>query len=174
MASNVTDTIGDKQNFSTPVYSSGSDSEGSVFDMTDDDNYDLTDDEENPVCDCRRPPIHSRNCIFNPRNLFQKHGGETVDATVMGAAFDKAISKSIKKRRLKVPALKVLTPVSPVPSVSDDTFMLLRKLALTLISPPDAQTTPVATVASNSLTLSGGQFFSKCTSHQPQLFLTVL
>lgn len=92
----------------------------------------------------------------------------------MGAAFDKAISKSIKKHRLEVPALKVLTPVSPVASVSDDTFMLPRQLALTPISPPDAQTTPVAIAASNSLTLSGGQFFLSAPVHQPQLFLTVL
>lgn len=46
MASNVTDTIGDKAETLAPqFYSSGSDSERSDFDMTDDDDYDLTDDE---------------------------------------------------------------------------------------------------------------------------------
>ena len=94
----------------------------------------------------------------------KKHGSRTMNAAVMGAALDNVISKSINKRRLEVPALKVLTPVGPIASVSDDTFMLPRQLALTPTCPPDTQTTPVATVPSNPLTLSGGQFLSMCTS----------
>ena len=146
--------------------SAGSDSELSDFDMTDDCDSDVIDAEEDPVCDCENK-AHKRSCILNPKNLGQKHGARTVDATVMGAALDKVI---FKKLWLDIPLIRIapskllLTPVGPSASVSDDTFMPPRQLDLTPICPSETQTPPATIVPSNPLTLSSGRFLSKCSS----------
>ena len=166
IVSNVIDIFGDKSKTSAPQYwPAGSDSELSDFDMTDDCDSDVIDAEEDPVCDCANK-AHKRSCILNPKNLGQKHGARTVDAAVMGAALDKVI---FKKRWLDIPLIriapsKLLAPVGPSASVSDDTFMPPRQLDLTPICPPKTQMPPATIVPSNPLTLSSGRFLSKCSS----------
>lgn len=142
--------------------------------MTDDCDSDVIDAEEDPVCDCANK-AHKRSCILNPKNLGQKHGARTVDAAVMGAALDKVI---FKKRWLDIPLIriapsKLLTPVGPSASVSDDTFMPPRQLDLTPICPPELKRLLQQLFQAILLPFQVAIFCLSAAVRRPRLFLTV-